>query len=202
MSNKTNLFFIIAGVVITIGGIAIWLSMGSAPTYENVNSPRPVKGSSEAKVVVEEFSDFQCPACKSAQDTVKRVINEFGDQIRFEFKHFPLTTIHPQAFRAALASECANDQGKFWEYHDLLFINQPNFSPSELVSYAEGLGLNKDTFKACLDSRVKNDVVRADMAEASSRQVNATPTFFVNGQVVQNWNQLGNIISAALGEQN
>ncbi len=202
MSNKTNLFFIIAGVVITIGAIGIWLSMGSAPTYENVNSPRPVKGSSEAKVVVEEFSDFQCPACKSAQDTVKRVINEFGDQIRFEFKHFPLTTIHPQAFRAALASECANDQGKFWEYHDLLFINQPNFSPSELVSYAEGLGLNKDTFKACLDSRAKNDVVRADMAEASSRQVNATPTFFVNGQVVQNWNQLGDIISAALGEQN
>lgn len=202
MSNKTNLFFIIAGVVITIGAIGIWLSMGSAPTYENVNSPRPVKGSSEAKVVVEEFSDFQCPACKSAQDTVKRVINEFGDQIRFEFKHFPLTTIHPQAFRAALASECANDQGKFWEYHDLLFINQPNFSPSELVSYAEGLGLNKDTFKACLDSRAKNDVVRADMAEASSRQVNATPTFFVNGQVVQNWNQLGDIISAAIGEQN
>lgn len=202
MSNKTNLFFIIAGVVITIGGIGIWLSMGSAPTYENVNSPRPVKGSSEAKVLVEEFSDFQCPACKSAQDTVKRVINEFGDQIRFEFKHFPLTTIHPQAFRAALASECANDQGKFWEYHDLLFINQPNFSPNELVSYAEGLGLNKDTFKACLDSRAKNDVVRADMAEASSRQINATPTFFVNGQVVQNWNQLGDIISAALGEQN
>lgn len=202
MSNKTNLFFIIAGVVITIGAIGIWLSMGSAPTYENVNSPRPVKGSSEAKVVVEEFSDFQCPACKSAQDTVKRVINEFGDQIRFEFKHFPLTTIHPQAFRAALASECANDQGKFWEYHDLLFINQPNFSPNELVSYAEGLGLNKDTFKACLDSRAKNDVVRADMAEASSRQVNATPTFFVNGQVVQNWNQLGDIISAAIGEQN
>ncbi len=71
-----------------------------------------------------------------------------------------------------------------------------------MVSYAEGLGLNKDTFKACLDSRAKNDVVRADMAEASSRQVNATPTFFVNGQVVQNWNQLGDIISAALGEQN
>lgn len=202
MSNKTNLFFIIAGVVVVIGGIGIWLSMGSTPTYENVESARPFKGSSEATVIVEEFSDFQCPACKSAEDTVKLVTNEFGDKIKFEFRHFPLTTIHPQAFRAALAAECANDQGKFWEYHDLLYMNQPNFSPSELVSYAEGLGLNKETFKACLDSRAKNDVVRADMAEASSRQVNATPTFYVNGQVVQNWTQLRDVISAALGEQN
>lgn len=201
MTNKTNLFFIIAGVLVVIGGIGIWLSMGDAPTYQNVDSSRPFKGSAEAAVIVEEFSDFQCPACKSAQDTVKRVTSEFGDKIRFEFKHFPLTSIHPSAFRAALASECANDQGKFWEYHDLLFMNQPKFSPSELVSYAEGLGLDRESFSACLDSRAKNDVVRADMAEASSRQVNATPTFYVNGQIVQNWNQLSDVISAALGEQ-
>ncbi len=202
MTNKTNLFFIIAGVIVVIGGIGIWLSMGSAPTYENVASERPFKGGAEATVVVEEFSDFQCPACKAAQDTVKQIVNEYGDRIKLEFKHFPLTTIHPQAFRAALASECANDQGKFWEYHDLLFMNQPSFSPSELVSYAEGLGLNTESFSACLDSRAKNDVVRADMDEGKSRQINATPTFFVNGQIVQNWTQLSDIISAALGEQN
>lgn len=200
MPNKTNLFFIIAGVIVFLGGVGIWLSMNDRPIYQNVNSDRPFQGSATATVVVEEFSDFQCPACKSAQDTVRMIISKFGDKIRFEYKHFPLTSIHPYAFRVALAAECANDQGKFWEYHDLLFMNQPKFSSNNLISYAESLGLDRESFSACLNSRAKNDVIRADMAEASNRQVNATPTFYVNGQVVQNWNQLGDIIKTALGE--
>jgi len=200
MSNKTNLFFIIAAIILVVGGVAIWLTQEDKPVYENINSPRPYLGQAEAIVLVEEFSDFQCPACKSAQDSLKNVVAKYGDRIRFEYKHFPLTTIHPQAFRAALASECANDQGKFWEYHDTLFSNQPNFSRAELLAYAESLGLEINSFTACLDARAKNDLVRADMAEASSRRISGTPTFFVNGQLVQNWGQLDQVVAAALGE--
>ncbi len=200
MSNKTNLFFIIAAIILVVGGVAIWLTQEDKPIYENINSPRPYLGQAEATVLVEEFSDFQCPACKSAQDSLKNVVAKYDDRIRFEYKHFPLTTIHPQAFRAALASECANDQGKFWEYHDTLFSNQPNFSRTELLAYAESLGLEINSFTACLDARAKNDLVRADMAEASSRRISGTPTFFVNGQLVQNWGQLDQVVAAALGE--
>ncbi|MDZ4229757.1 MAG: thioredoxin domain-containing protein, partial [Candidatus Veblenbacteria bacterium] len=102
---------------------------------------------------------------------------------------------------AALAAECANDQGKFWEYHDQLFDKQPNFSRDELVVYATELGLTiegESGFAACLDSRAETDVVRADMREGDQRKVSGTPTFFLNGEAVQDWSQLKAIIQAKL----
>lgn len=200
MTKQLKIFIIVAAVIV-VGGI-IWavLAMRGGTDYPEINSARPFLGSAEAMVIVEEFSDFQCPACQSAQLTVKQVAKEFGDQIRFEYKHFPLTRIHPRAFTAALAAECANDQGKFWEYHDLLFANQPNFSSSNLESYAISLSLDVESFSACLDNRAKADIVRADIDEAESRGVNSTPTFFVNGKKLNNWGLLGEEIKAALGE--
>lgn len=199
--TKQLKIFIIVTTVIVVGGI-IWavLSMRGGAPYQDISSARPWLGSVEARVIVEEFSDFQCPACQNAQPTVKQVTKEFGDQIRFEYKHFPLTRIHPRAFTAALAAECANDQGKFWEYHDLLFGNQPNFSSSDLESYALSLSLDMESFSACLDSRAKADIVRADIDEAESRGINSTPTFFVNGKKLNNWGLLEEEIKAALGE--
>lgn len=201
MDKKTKLFLIIAGVIIVLGGVGIWLSQDKENTYIQVDSERPYQGSSTAQVLIEEFSDFQCPACKSAENTAGLVASKYADQIKFTYRHFPLTQIHPLAFRAALAAECANDQGKFWQYHDVLFLNQPKFSRAELLSYAEGLGLNMESFNACLDERAKEAVVKADMDEAMSRNINATPTFFVNGEIVENWTQLEQVVIAELAKQ-
>ena len=176
-----------------------WIWQGSnAPYYPNVDSPRPTQGASAARVKVEEFSDFECPACKAAQPTAEDVIKTFGDQILFSYRHYPLVTAHLQAYTAALAAECANDQGKFWEYHDSLFEHQPNLAKRDLKTYATDLKLNMDSFNACLDSRAKNSVVRADMAEADKRGVNSTPTFFVNGKRVEDWTKLKEAIQNAL----
>jgi protein-disulfide isomerase len=147
---------------------------------------------------LEEFSDFQCPACQAAQPVVKEVVDTLGDRIKLQFKHYPLVTIHTQAFRAALAAECANDQGKFWEYHDILFDKQPNFSRDDLLAYAEQLELKTDSFAACLDARAKTAVVRADVAEGDKRGVNSTPTFFLNGEKVQDWTKLKELVQSKL----
>ncbi len=176
---------VVAGIVI----LAVVQSSGKAE-YPEINSPRPFLGQPDAKVVVEEFSDFQCPYCGAIEPILKEILNTFGSRIILYYKHFPLVSIHPYAFRAALASECANDQGKFWEYHDLLFANQnvngsPRFNRSNLIDYAQELSLDKDKFIACLDSRAKEKIVRGDMKEASSRNLNSTPSFFVNGEKVE-----------------
>lgn len=186
-------------MLIVVGGW--WWLSNPRVTYLGAAATRPIKGSPEAKLVLEEFSDFQCPACKSAQPIVDEVIKTFGERIQFKYRHYPLITIHPQAFRAALAAECANDQGKFWEYHDLLFANQPNFSRDDLLTYARQLQLNIDGdhgFAACLDARAKTEVVRADMREGEKRGVRGTPTFFLNGEAIADWSQLKNIIQAKL----
>jgi protein-disulfide isomerase len=202
MDKKIKLFLIISGAIIVLGGISILLLPDKKGMYVQVDAPRPFQGSSTAQVVIEEFSDFQCPACKSAENTAQLVVSKYVDQVKFIYRHFPLTQIHPFAFRAALAVECANDQGKFWEFYDLLFLNQPKFSRVELLSYAEGLGINMESFNTCLDERAKEQVVKADMDEAISRNINATPTFFVNGKIVENWTQLEQVVIIELAKQN
>jgi protein-disulfide isomerase len=191
--------YLIAGVVAAFALVGWWVfSASNVPDYPKVDSPRPTLGSASARVKVEEFSDFECPACKAAEPTVAEVLKTFGDQIYFSYHHFPLVTVHLQAYTAALAAECANDQGKFWQYHDSLFEHQPQLSKSQLKQYAADLKLNTESFNACLDSRAKQTQVRADMAEADKRGVNSTPTFFVNGTKVQDWTKLKEIIQSAL----
>lgn len=179
-------------------GVWIWRAVANRPTYPVVNSPRPVAGKADAGIVVEEFSDFQCPACKAAQPVVKDMLQTFGDRIAFRYRHYPLLAVHPLAFRAAQAAECANDQGKFWEYHDKLFQVQPALSRGDLLSYAHDLGLNEASFTACLDSRAKADVVRDDMHEGDGRGVHATPTFFINSVAVPDWSKLKEAIQGKL----
>ena len=106
------------GVLVITAIVGLLQLSGSKTDYLGpAETTRPALGQSSASVVLEEFSDFQCPACKAAQPTVDEILATFGDRILFKYKHFPLVTIHTQAFRAALAAECANDQGKFWAYH-------------------------------------------------------------------------------------
>lgn len=163
------------------------------PVVENLSPGKlPLLGNKNAKVTIVEFSDFQCPFCKSYFDqTHQQIIDQYvkTGKAKFAYRHFPLVSIHPNAQKAAEAAECANEQGKFWEYHDLLFNEQDTWSPlagtqaaDKFVSYATGnLGLNPSQFQDCLQSDKYKADVDEDTAFAGEIQVNATPSFFVNG---------------------
>lgn len=151
-------------------------------------------------ILVEEFGDLQCPACQAAHTAINEpLLQQYGNQIRFEFKQFPLQSIHRYALEAAMASECAADQGKFWEYVDTVYENQKELSARSLKSWAATLELDTDLFNRCLDSEIKEDVVIVDYEEGKGRGVAGTPTYFVNGKRVEtDVPKLGAAIEAAL----
>lgn len=200
MIDNVKKFFIVAGVIVILAIAGVWWSESNKPQYDNPNRDIPYKGNADAQIVVEEFSDFQCPSCASAQPTVGKLLADYGDRIKLEYHHFPLTQIHARAMAAAEAAECALDQGKFWEYHDVLFANQPNFSTGELKQYAADLGLNEADFAACLGSGAKQDIIQQDINEGVKRNLQGTPTFFINGEEVDNWGALDAEIKSRLGE--
>ncbi len=202
---------LIAVVVIVIAAGA-WLFFFNKPSYPDITSPRPVRGNPDASVVLVEFSDFECPACENAFPYVKAAEKDFANQVRFEYKHYPLNascndglggTSHYKACDAAYASECANDQNRFWEYHDTLFEKREWITGNTsaiLKSYAQTLGLDTASFNACLDSQAKRDVVLADTRQGNAQGVNSTPSFFVNGQYIANYTNLRAQILAKLAE--
>lgn len=179
-------------VVAQVGQINI--SGGAGASAETVATPSgpvnvelgdaPIWGSETAKVTIVEFSDFECFYCaRFYSETYGRLKAEFGDQVRFAYKHFPISFAHPQAESAAMASVCANEQGKFWEYHDLLFPNQANLGRDALVSYAQKAGVsNMEQFTQCVDSQKYAATVQADLAQGEKLGVTGTPTFFINGR--------------------
>ncbi len=144
-------------------------------------SGRPYKGTANASIVVVEFSDFECPYCREAVATEQYLLGKYAGKIKIVFKQFPLVNIHAYALQAAQASECAHEQGKFWEYHNLLFDNQQRLAEADLKSYAKYIGLDSDRFDACLGSGIKEAIVLADLNEGGRIGVRGTPTFFVNG---------------------
>ena len=138
-----------------------------------------------AAVQVVEFGDLQCPACKSAyQGIVTPLIEKYGKKIRFDFLHFPLQTLHQYALKAAEASECAADQGKFWEFLDTDYVNQEKLNTDMLSQWAKDLGLDTNLFGRCLSSGIKKDEILAEYKKGQGVGVNGTPTFFVNGKKV------------------
>ncbi len=144
---------------------------------ESVNFTASETGTSpNASVTLVEFSDFLCPACAMGAPEVKKVMDYYGDRVNVVFKHYPA---HDGADILAQASECARDQEKFWEYHDLLFEN-PLPNVGYLESVAESLGLDMDEFGLCLSSGEKDAKVRQDFMEGLSSNIRGTPTFFVN----------------------
>lgn len=143
----------------------------------------PARGPAEAPVQIVEFSDFDCPYCQRATETIERLLEEFTGQIRFVYKDYPLPT-HPDAFKAAEAGNCAHEQGRFWELHDAMFANQGALSVDELHAYAENLGLDTDAFAECLDSGRHTATVERDMEIGDSYGVSSTPTLFLNGRAV------------------
>lgn len=143
----------------------------------------PARGPAEAAVTIIEFADYQCPYCKRYVDeTLPLILSTYGAKVRYVFRDFPISQLHPQAVQAAEAADCANEQGKFWEYHDLLYQNQGALDAASLKAYAGQLGLNQATFDACLDTDKYADEVQADFQDALAHGVTGAPTFFVNGR--------------------
>jgi protein-disulfide isomerase len=199
MTKNSKLTITIIGLIVIGIIVVVWVIPSDSVEYTNVDSPRPSQGNSDARVVVKEFSDFQCPACEAGAKSMKLLIEKFGDQIKFEYKHFPLTSIHENAFNAALASECANDQGKFWELHDKMFDNQDSLKKDDLKLFASQIdGIDTVSFDACLDSRAEKSIVDADVDEASELGVQGTPTFFINDKEVENYTLLEEEIQESL----
>jgi protein-disulfide isomerase len=141
----------------------------------------PSKGPENAQVTIVEFSDFQCPFCGRAATTLDEVMKGYEGKVRLVFRHFPLN-FHPEAPKAAEASLCAADQGKFWEYHDKLFQNQRALQVPQLKEYATQVGLDAGKFNTCLDSGGKAATVQKDMKDGEQLGVTGTPGFFVNGR--------------------
>lgn len=141
-------------------------------------------GNADAPVLIEEFSDYQCPACANISPQLEAVVKRNPDIARFNYYHFPLSQ-HQRAFPAAEAAECANDQGKFWEYSAFLFKNQNNLTDDAFKSFADKLKLDRTAFDECLESGSKKSMVKADLYEGRRRKVSYTPSIFVNGQLLK-----------------
>jgi predicted DsbA family dithiol-disulfide isomerase len=148
----------------------------------------PSRGPATATVTIVELSDFECPFCYGLYPTLRMIERNYPDQVRVVYRQFPLTNIHPRAQKAAEASLCAHDQGRFWDMHDSLFGFQEQLGVEALKQRAEEFKLDTGAFNACLDSGSKVDAIRKDQAEATRAGVTGTPTFFVNGRMM-----LGNV---------
>lgn len=142
----------------------------------------PFKGEKNAKITLVEFSDYQCPFCsRHFRDTIPQLEREYisGGKVKYVFRNFPIESIHPQAFKAAEAANCAGEQRKYWEMHDRLFANQNLLGVKDLPNHAKTLGLDLTNFQQCLDSGKHASKIRSDLADGQKAGVQGTPTFFL-----------------------
>jgi protein-disulfide isomerase len=158
------------------------------PAYTRYDIPTegfPSLGPDDAPITLVEFSDYQCPFCKRWHDeTYQQLLAAYPGQIRMVYRQLPLTSLHPDAMSAAIASLCANDQGAFWQFHDKLFSDEYGLGRDAYVKYATDLELDTAAFKTCLDSGKFDDFIQKDMAFSLNLGVQSTPTFFINGLAV------------------
>jgi protein-disulfide isomerase len=160
----------------------------------------PSKGSEKAPVTIVKFEDFQCPFCKQVQPTFNELLSRYDGKVRLVHKDLPLESLHPQARQAAEAARCADEQGKFWQYHDKLYANAPKASADNLKSYAKEVGLNTDSFDRCLTSGKYKPVVQEDLNEGARLGLTGTPTFFINGREISG-NQPSETFEAIIDEE-
>ena len=192
-----------AVVAVLFGGLIIWsqkdkmdvskvdTSKIQPATTQSGNIADHVFGNKNAKVVLIEYGDFQCPGCGSVYPTIKAVSEKYKDNLAFVFRNFPLTNLHPNARAAAAAAETAGLMGKYWQMHDALYENQDGWSEASandrtdlFAGYAEQIGLNKATFTKDLDAKSSqvNKKINFDIALGRKDSVSATPTFYLNGK--------------------
>ncbi len=174
------------------------------PVRVAVGVDGPTRGAANAPVTIVEFEDFQCPFCKSSQRILDQVLLRYKDKVRLVHRDYPLPSLHPASWKAHEAGRCAAERGKFWEYRELLYKNPPATSTEQLISYASQLGLDASDFRNCVDSGKFKAAVQKDEDEANRLGVQATPTFFVNGQFLagaQSESEFGRVIDQELNQR-
>ncbi|MBP9687754.1 thioredoxin domain-containing protein [Candidatus Woesebacteria bacterium] len=217
MNNETKALLGIGIVTILVVVVGSLFFTTSTPQTKTTATPTDAKlllsdnvykrGPDEAKVVIVEFADFQCPACGAAHPITKKVQQDYIDKIQMVFRHFPLPQ-HKNAMDAARAAEAAGAQGKFWEMHDVLYEKQDAWSEKSnavdiFVGYAKDLGLNTDQFKKDLVEHKFDDVINKGLLDGNAAGVNSTPTFFMNGvkQVgIPSYTEFKSLIDSALAK--
>jgi protein-disulfide isomerase len=207
-ATRFNIFILLVPLAFILGlvvGYALWGRSGAEQTTAAAANPPaatpaatqqikrypvpvdddPAIGPADAPITIIEFSDFQCPYCRKWYDeTYQKLLQTYPDKVRFVYRDFPLTSIHPEAQPAAEAAQCANEQGVYWKYYDKLFSNESELGTETYKKYAAELGLDTARFDKCLADRTYQKEVEADLEYASNLGVNSTPTFFINGIAV------------------
>lgn len=157
-----------------------------------------IKGASDAQATLIEYSDFECPACAAFYPVINRLAEDYPEDLRIIYRHFPLTQSHKNAFSAAVAAEAAGRQGKFWEMHDILFEEHDDWfkerNPRDkFISYANEINLDEAQFKIDLEDSSVTDNVSSDLAGANQLRLNSTPTLFLNGEKVNSLNSYSDL---------
>ena len=195
MNKKFWIFF--AVLVVGVLGFAVMQSKSKAEPKRKIENPKIVqtddhiRGKVDSKVYFIEYADFECPACNSWEPELQKIEAEYGDRVAFIFRNFPITSAHVNALAAARTAEAANLQGKFWEMHDLLFSKYNEWkgdnksAQGKFESYAEELGLDMDQFRQDYKSEAVLDRINSDAASATELGATGTPTFFVNGELLE-----------------
>jgi protein-disulfide isomerase len=180
--HKRYLFPSVLGSLLLLAACSVDTT-GLSP--DSNRKPHP-SSNANSTVLVEEFIDLECEACRAAQtQIIPQLLEQYGSKMRFEVKHFPIGGGHIYSIYAAQAAECAADQGKFWEFEELDYKNQPDLNKEAVYDWARELRLDMPLFERCLKSEIKKNTVLADKKEGEERGVNGTPTFFVNGKKVE-----------------
>jgi len=204
---KKNTRYLLIGTIIVVAGILIIRSLlqPTTPvgTIPGISDADWVKGNPTAKIQLVEYSDFQCPGCRQAWSLMKEVEQEFGNDIYFTYRYFPLTEIHKNALASAWAAEAAGKQGKFWEMHDVLFGYQDEWSPevdpySKFEKYATGLGIDLTKFKSDYESSDVRNKVATSRQAAVDLKLRGTPSFFLDGTALQPGQDLKTLIRDTL----
>jgi protein-disulfide isomerase len=154
----------------------------SPPRVQVADNPKRARGNANAAVSIVEFSDYHCPFCKRAESVVQEVMAKYDGRVRLVYRDFPLDNLHPRARAAAEAASCAGDQGKFWEYHDLLLAHAPKASDDDLKGFATTLVLDMEKFNGCIFQNTHRDAVQRDIDEGTKLGISGTPAFFINGR--------------------
>lgn len=195
LNTRRNLFVLMASTGLLIGLMvsgctaapaasppAPTARLGNPDAYNVANDP--AIGPADAPVVIQEYSDYSCPACAAWEQkgVRKELLDKYGDKIRFVWHDYAVLT--PQSRPTSLAARCAGDQGKYWEYHDTLYANYPSYGDSDLKRYAANLGLDTAAFNQCLDTQKDLDALGAGLQDGMKKGFFATPAFLVNDKPV------------------
>ncbi len=183
-------FTIIILILLSFWGLYNLAKQPPIQTNISLGADERIKGNLNATTTLIEYLDFQCPACAAYHPLINQIYEKYKDKMKFVVRHFPLTTIHSNAMKAAIAAEAAYNQGKFWEFSDMLFKNQNEwanvFNPNDIfIKYANALNLNIEQFKNDLQNQTGKEKINNDIKSGNAIGVNATPTFFLNNQQIQ-----------------